>query len=222
MTVTVREPGRVYALGYDDRDRIVVDLRFEALEPPVPLRSGQPPYPAATHYDQTGRVTGVVQLDGERIDVDCWAMRDRSWGPRPERGYHRVGYTWAAHPTLSWVAYTAPGDDAADHVHAGYLRRGEELAQLTGGRRTVTRDARHGWVTAIDVELTDGAGRVVHAHAEALSRLVLPGATSLCVNSVLRWDVDGQVLYGEDQDVWPLAEWRRARRAAVPGVGPCG
>jgi hypothetical protein len=23
-------------------------------------------------------------------------MRDHSWGPRYERGYHRVGYSWAA------------------------------------------------------------------------------------------------------------------------------
>lgn len=65
--------------------------RFEALEPPVPLRTGGPPYPKAHHFDQTGHVTGMITLDNEPIAVDCFAMRDRSWGPRPERGYRRVG-----------------------------------------------------------------------------------------------------------------------------------
>lgn len=30
------------------------------------------------------------QFDGETIPVDCFAMRDRSWGRRNERGYRRV------------------------------------------------------------------------------------------------------------------------------------
>jgi hypothetical protein len=224
MTVTVCDPGRVYALRYDDRDRVLVDLRFEALEPAVPLQWDQQTQDAARHYDQTGRVTGVVELDGERIDVDCWALRDRSWGPHPERGSRKVGCTWGADPAISWVAHTAPGDGSgpAEEVHAGYLRRGQDVAPLTGGTRSVVRDPRHGWVTGIDLELTDLAGRVLHAQADVLSRLVLPGATALCVSSVLRWDVEGRVLHGEDQDVWPLAEWRSARRAGGAEAHACG
>jgi hypothetical protein len=189
-----------------------VDLVFQALEPPVPLRGGAPPYPKASHYDQTGRLTGTVVLDGERIDVDCYAMRDRSWGPRTERGYRRVGYTWAASPDLSLLTFTAPGKGAEEQVHSGYVRRDGDLAQITGGTRVVRRDPA-GWVSGIDLEVVDGLGRTTTGRAEAVSRLVLPGSTSLCTNSALRWTIDGRDLHGEDQDVWPLREWRSSRGA---------
>ena len=219
MSVAVREPGMSYDLGYDDRDRITVALRFDALEPPVPLRPGAPPYPKASHYDQTGHVTGQVVLDGERIDVDCYAMRDRSWGPRYERGYHRVGYSWAASADLSLLTYTSPGGNPGDStpelVHSGYIRRGADIAQITGGRRTVKRDAEHGWLTGITLEIADEHGRTTTATAEGLSRMILPTASAICINTSLRWTInDGTAaaaVDGEDQDVWPIKEWRRRR-----------
>jgi hypothetical protein len=213
MAVEVRQPGTSYGVTYDDRDRVRVDLGFEALEPPVPLRAGAPPYPKASHYDQTGRVTGTVVLDGERIEVDCYAMRDRSWGPRTERGYRRVGYTWAASPELSLLTFTAPGEGAEEQVHSGYVRRDGVLAQITGGTRTVRRDPGTGWVSGMDLEVVDDRGRTTTGSAEAVSRLVLPGSTSLCTNSALRWTIDGRDLHGEDQDVWPLRELRSVRAA---------
>jgi hypothetical protein len=181
----------------------------------VPLRSGAPPYPKASHYDQTGRVTGTVVLDGERIEVDCWAMRDRSWGPRTERGYRRVGYTWAASPGLSLLTYTSPEDGDRERVHSGYVRRDGQLGQITGGSRVVHRDPATGWLSGIDLEVVDELGRTTAGRAEAVSRLVLPGSTSLCTNTALRWTVDGADLHGEDQDVWPLKEWRAFRRGAA-------
>ena len=217
MSVAVVEPGMSYDLVYDDRDRFRADLRFDGLEQPVPLRAGAPPYPRASHYDQTGRVTGTLSLDGERIEVDCFAMRDRSWGPRYERGYRRVGYTWAASPDLSLLTYTGPepGSDAADeHVHSGYVRRDGVVGQIVDGRRAVRRDPLEGWVTGMDLEITDEHGRTTVAQAEALSRMVLPGATSVCINTSLRWTADGRTVDGEDQDVWPIKDWRRLRRAA--------
>jgi hypothetical protein len=184
----------------------------------VPLRTGAPPYPKASHYDQTGHVTGHLLLDGERIDVDCYAMRDRSWGPRYERGYRRVGYTWAASPELSLLSYTAPdsgpGGAEPEHVYAGYVRRDNETARIVDGRRVVKRDPVHGWVTGIDLEVIDEHGRTTSGHAESASRMILPGSTSVCVNTALRWTLDGRPVAGEDQDVWPIKEWRLLRRPA--------
>ena len=209
LSVDTVEPGMVYDLRYEDRDRVSVRFRFEALEEPVPLRRGAPPYPKASHYDQTGRVTGHILLDGERIDVDCHAMRDRSWGARHERGYRRVGYSWAASPELSLLTYTMPQGDGPEHIHAGYVRRDGRLAHVVEGRRVVERDPVGNWVTAISLEVRDTLGRVTTARAESVSRMFLPGATSLCLNSSLRWTIDGRTVHGEDQDVWPLKEWTR-------------
>lgn len=213
MTVAVREPLMSYDLGYDDRDRLQVDLRFDALEPPVPLRSGVPPYPRAHHFDQTGRVRGTIHLDGERIDVDCHAMRDRSWGPRHERGYGRIGYVWAAAPDLTFLTYSLPTGHS-DHIHTGYLRRGDEVAYITDGHRRVERDPSTAWVTAMTIDSTDERGRELHAEGRAISRMILPGATSICINTSIEWTIDGAVVHGEDQDVWPIKDHRLAQASS--------
>jgi len=206
-TIQVREPLMSYDLRYTDRDRVDIELRFDALETPVPLRSGAPPFPKAHHLDQTGHVTGHIRLDGETIDVDCYAMRDRSWGRRTERGYSRIGYVWGAAPDTSLVTYSLP-TDTSDDIHTGYLRVGDDVAHITSGRRRVQRDPANKWITAMTIDATDDQGRDLHAEGEALSRMILPGATHICINTLLRWTIDGTIVWGEDQDVWPIKEYR--------------
>jgi hypothetical protein len=211
MGIEVLEPLMSYRLTYDDRDRADVELRFDAVEPPVALRSGAPPYPKAHHFDQIGHVVGALRLDGEEIPVDCYAIRDRSWGPRTERGYQRVGYTWGGSAELSFLTYTSPTAED-DNVHTGYLRRDGDLYRIKGGNRHVVRFP-DGRPETIDIDAVDEAGRTVAAHGEALSHLQLPGATYATMCTALRWDVDGQQVVGEDQDVWPIKEWRLLRSA---------
>jgi hypothetical protein len=206
LTVRVVEPLMSYDLTYDDRSRVKVRLRFEAVEPPVPLRAGAPPYPKAHHFDQIGRVTGTIELDGEVTDVDNYAMRDRSWGPRVERGYKRVGYTWIGAADLSLLSYTAPEGDR-DDVYTGYLRRDGKLARLASGTRDIQR-AEDGSIASIRLEVEDELGRRLVAHGEPLSRLALPHASVVTWCTAVRWEVEGETHFGEDQDVWPAAEWR--------------
>jgi hypothetical protein len=76
----------------------------------------------------------------------------------------------------------------------------------------------HDWASAVSLEATDEHGRSVSAEGVAGSHMVLPHATAVCVNSTMTWTVDGAGLDrarvdGEDQDVWPIPEWR-ARRLA--------
>lgn len=209
MSIRVREPLTSYDVLFSDRNRAEVSLRFNALEAPVALRSGAPPYPQAHHFDQTGHVVGTIVLDGERIEVDSYAMRDRSWGKRTERGYSRVGYSWGAAEDVSFLTYSIPsGDD--DDIHTGYLRVGTDVAYLTGGHRIVERDPHQGWVTGMRIEATDEAGRTLHAVGRAASRMVLPGSSSICVNTLMEWTLDGRTVHGEDQDVWPLDAFRRS------------
>jgi hypothetical protein len=207
LSVRVREPLMSYDLTYDDRKRVVARLRFEAVEPPVPLQSGAPPYPTAHHFDQIGHVTGAVELDGESVPIDSYAMRDRSWGPRVERGYQRVGYTWIGGPDLSLLTYSAPTDER-DDIYTGYLRRDGRLARLRAGTRAIER-AEDGGITTITLDVEDESGRRLAARGEPLSRFALPHASVVTWCTALRWTVDGETIYGEDQDVWPIAQWRQ-------------
>ena len=77
------EPGMKYHLAYVDEARdFALDFTFEGAHPPRRFEPGEPPFIQTPHYDQLGRVTGTMRLRGEDISVDCWSVRDRTWGPR--------------------------------------------------------------------------------------------------------------------------------------------
>ena len=78
VSIRVVEPLTSYQLRFTD-ERLVVDLRFDAVIPPQPLTTAGSPFGHLNHFDQFGRVHGSVQLLGEYIEIDCLSMRDRSW-----------------------------------------------------------------------------------------------------------------------------------------------
>jgi hypothetical protein len=47
---------------------------------------------AKAHYEQHMRVAGSIEIEGERIDVDGYGLRDHSWGPRYWQALE--GYEW--------------------------------------------------------------------------------------------------------------------------------
>jgi hypothetical protein len=66
------------------------------------------------------------------------------------------------------------------------------------------------WVTGMTIDATDERGRELHAEGHARSRMILPGSSSICINTSVEWTIDGVVVHGEDQDVWPIKEYRTA------------
>jgi hypothetical protein len=213
------EPTMRYALGYQFRDsrEFVADLEFEGIVPPVPHVQGAPPFVGSTHYDQPGRVTGTIELRGETLEIDCVSVRDRSWGRRPEligrRG--RLSYAFGScSPEDAFLAFCVPPEDDPlsdqEQLTSGYLFRDGVLRRLDRATRRVERDPTHGGVTRIEIEGVDTDGRTLEAIGEAKSYLFLP-SNGLCINTFLRWQIDGQQGYGEDQDVWPMAQFADRR-----------
>jgi hypothetical protein len=151
-------------------------------------------------------------LHGERITIDCLAMRDRTWGRRPEDRPRRAAYvTGAATPDDGFLAVTNIRD-GVDAVAYGFLRRAGRTTTLADGHRRVERSAEHGWVTRIELEATDVDGRAFHAIGHPVSRMIVDRHTFIDVNSLLRWDFDGAEAWGEDQDMWPVHDWSSQRR----------
>ncbi len=219
VTIDVVEPTRVYDLGYDDGERLALRLRFDAVMAPEPLRAVGSTFGSAHHFDQFGRVTGEVTLHGERIAVDCIAMRDRTWGPRPETRPRQAAYvTAAAGADDGFLAVTNTAEDGDDPIAYGFVRRGGETVALAGGSRHVSRDEKRGWVESVVIEATDAAGRRVQAVGTPVSRMIVNRHTFIDINSLVRWDLDGVEAWGEDQDMWPVhrfaafAATRRAQR----------
>ncbi len=54
-----------------------MDVNFHGISDPHYAASGE-----RGHFEQTGRVTGSIRLDGETFQVDGYGVRDKSWGPR--------------------------------------------------------------------------------------------------------------------------------------------
>ena len=223
ISVTMLEPLMVYRLGYHDTGRCEIDLEFHATTPPHPFTRGEPPFVVASHLDQPGRVTGTLVLHGETIAIDCYAMRDRSWGPRTDLKGIRVGYCFAtASPADAFLAFSVPKRGQREEaIGAGYLLRDGARAALSAGTRTVERDPQHGWVTRVEIDALDDQGRRLHAVGEPVNRVVfLPYPRMLNWTSMTRWtfgpdEGSGAVGWGEDQDVWRPDQWRAFRATPV-------
>ena len=112
--VRTLEPLTRYAIGYSDPGALEIDLTFDAIMAPNPHPTGVAPFLKGAHFDQAGHVTGSMLLHGEEIAIDCYSVRDRSWGPRPlgrpkaaaasggragDAGFGGVGYSFCAAET---------------------------------------------------------------------------------------------------------------------------
>lgn len=90
-----------HVLYHDGEADFGIELEHRSVHPPHRFTPGEAPALHNPHLDQLGRVTGQLTLHGERIPIDCYSVRDRTWGPRggphsqsqkPEhvRGEHQV------------------------------------------------------------------------------------------------------------------------------------
>jgi len=213
--IKVIEPCMRYALEYRDGERLQADLHFDGVMSPEPLTAVGSTFGSAHHFDQLGRVSGELVLHGERIAIDCLAMRDRTWGKRPEDRPRQAAYlTGASAAAHGFLAVTNPRPES-EPVAYGFLRRDGQTAALAGGERGVDRDPRTGWITRVTLEARDVAGREMIASGVPVSRMIINRHTFIDVTSLIRWDLNGALAWGEDQDMWPVHRWARARREAA-------
>ena len=209
LSIEALEPLTRYRLGYTDRDLIDVDLEFAAVMPP--WVTGDPPH----HLDQLGRVTGTVTLHGEQVDVDCLAMRDRTWAVRSERWRDGGGYGYTTAAASPGHAFLAIADESQAR---GFLALDGERSALASGSRRVERDPDHGFVTRVVIEATDADGRALEADGRSVSRLCfpVPGVLGVVWSSLVEWTVNGVPAWGDDQEPWPVATWSAFRRRHRP------
>ena len=211
----VLEPLRRYRLSYSELG-LHLDLEWSALMPPHEMRYGDlETMTGARHFDQPGRVTGTAVLDGQRLDVDCYALRDRTWGPHRPGASTSGDYLWAiASPEAHWHVITIAGDrPGVDAVMNGYLVRDGELGELVRGERRVL-ERRRGAPLRVVLDAEDDRGRALHAEGNvrtALRWFGWPGRLAFWALTDWRWD--GQQGWGENQEFFPREQVRSLLRS---------
>jgi hypothetical protein len=210
------EPLRKYHVAYQSEE-LEVDLVWDAVLPAFSQPRGDVPYLFAGHIDHPGRATGTIRLHGETIAVDCIAQRDRSWGPRTENRQLRMGYCHAVTSAQSGFLVITSPTASADPVLSGYRMKDGELGHFVSGERWLERE-ENGNPTRSILRGQDDRGRPFEAVGTVLSRIAFPSFAGIFhVISLTRWEYDGVVGYGEDQDLFHPARWRdfiREHRAA--------
>lgn len=207
------DPLTRYRVRYTDGEAIEFDTTFTALHPPheVGVEPG-----GHGHFDQFGRVTGELTLNGERLEIDCVEMRDRTWSPRREsRQGAYVSYSYGASPSGSgFHASTrySPRKGRATML-TGYVLRDGQTRALADAHCAVDRDER-GRPVRVRVEGTEAGGATLEATGEVVSRLAMPSTPWFVWACVVRWTLpDGSEALGEHQDTWSPGLLRRFLRA---------
>lgn len=210
------KPLTSYHLGFNDEDRLSVDLVFDAVMPPRAMKKPGSAFQKLSHFDQYGRVTGTIRLHGETIDIDCFSIRDRSWGPRPEHRPGQSAYvTGIASPDTAFLAVTKWNDPNYSIAYGFNIAEGR-IGDIVSGQRKVERDPATGFVMKITIEARDEFGRDLHAVGTRLSGIVLNRHSFIDSNGLIEWSINGETGHGEDQDMWPVYAWSKMRRDA-PG-----
>lgn len=211
VTVQALEPLTRYRLGYQHEGMIDLDLEYRAVMEPWVSASGDGAERRPHHLDQVGRVTGTLDLHGETIDVDCLAIRDRTWAIRSERWKYGGGYGYTNAAADTGEAFLAIGNDDL----RGYLVLDGERAELVAGRREIARNPDHGYLETITVTGEDDRGRELRATGHAVSRMAMPipGVHGVVWTSLIQWTINGVEAWGEDQEPWPIMAWSNGRRS---------
>jgi hypothetical protein len=230
------EPLMKYQLTYQDPERnFALDFTHTGSHAPHRFPPGNPPFMQTPHLDQLGHIEGVLTLRGEKIPIDSWSVRDRTWGPRGgpyaaskkvyasnaervrhpggpvwrqierERGRGRIQYIFGhADGNTGFLGFVRVQDGDASGwapMNAGYIIRDGVYSQLdeTKSRMINFRDPDTGWSQHMQVVAVDQKGRTMEAEGFAVSRMSESGYGA---DTLMRWEFDGRIGWGEDQDVW--------------------
>lgn len=215
LSVKVIEPLTRYAIRYD-KEGFTMDLLWEAIGPLHELKTGDAGQQATAkfHIEQPGRMRGTIRRDGREYPIDCFSMRDTSYGAREYASLATGGYFWGIAQDSAFHAI-AMGEGAQQKVIGGFLWKDGALSSLASGTRRVTAFGRYGPKRAV-FEATDRLGRAIAATGRMDEGLIFTGYTDhTVVWSLVEWDWDGTAHWGDNQEFCPAVRFRRIARGEI-------
>ena len=198
--------------GWSRPTRLDMDVSFEAISAPHYAVGGE-----QGHFEQTGRVSGTIRLDGERWDVDGFGVRDKSWGPRTWQAPSGTAAKSAGAGAveqgcfLNWFSMNFGADLAlggacgktADgtFIGKGWIQRGDRTIGLDKVTMTTAYDPGNPLLhdtVRLDAVDADGVAIVVDGTVTSICPTKIPRRDGITfVNEGLaRFETDGRVGWG--------------------------
>lgn len=211
--VRIVEPLKKLHLSYEDAARgNSVNLEYEAVAAPVMFGDGK-------HFEQPMRVRGEITLRGTRHAVDCFNVRDRSWGkPRPEDNIPLPPVSWMTGVFGEDFAFNCNVLDQHEEnaelkgrfemprektLNGGWVRREGVLARIVSARKKIEREAGTRLPLGVELEFTDESGRLTALRGRlqaACPWQVWPNM--IFTVSQMRWECEGRVTTGDCQEAY--------------------
>jgi hypothetical protein len=209
--VRVVEPLQTLHMSYEDTTRNnSVALDFNAIAPPVMYGDGR-------HFEQPMRVSGDLVLAGRHYDVNCYTIRDRSWGrSRTEDHMSLPPITWTTgifgddfgfnctvfdQAENNAQAAAAPTMPKENTVSGGWILRDGAVSRVVEVDKKIRRDPQTGLPLEIDLRLTPEEGQPIEVHGTL--EATFPWScwpNMMLLLGQMRYECEGRVAYGDIQD----------------------
>jgi hypothetical protein len=218
LSVRVLEPVRRYQLRYDKLG-CQIELEWTAIAAANEFAMEQHAYGASNegrfHIEQIGRVQGVVRLRGETYPIDCFSLRDCSYGRRVLGTTLKGGYFWGVADERTAFHTQTKGKYGDEQVVGGFLLRDGKMGDLVSGTRRIIEPGRHTPAVWL-LEAKDNLGREIQATCRTHSDLLFTGYPDIAITwSLLEVDLDGKKGWGDSQEFYPREDFRQLVRGAA-------
>lgn len=209
--VKILEPLKRFHMTYrDEKRQNVIDLKFEAVQPAIMFGDGN-------HFEQTMEVKGALTLRGRQYQVDCFNIRDRSWGkPRPEALMSIPPTSWMTGAFDASFAFNCCVMDQSssnpllkDSLHmpddkalnSGWVYRDGKLARIVEARKAVVRNEQSMVSESISLTFTDELARAFVLNGEILAACPFYSvAGKMSLIHLVKWQTSELTGYGDSQE----------------------
>jgi hypothetical protein len=220
LRVKMLEPLQRYKIDYD-KEGFEMDLVWEAIGPCHELHTGDPGQQATAkfHIEQPGRMKGMIRRHGEEYPIDCFSMRDTSYGAREYESLASGGYFWgiSAGSAFHALCMDVPGTGGREaKCIGGFIWKDGQLGSLVSGKREVLAFDEFGGAASVVFEASDKLGRTMRVKGTIDPGLIFTGYTDHTVQwSLAEWDWDGVTHWGDNQEFMPAEPFRRIARGEI-------
>ncbi|MFT4561153.1 MAG: hypothetical protein ACI9BW_000893 [Gammaproteobacteria bacterium] len=212
---------RDYQIDYQGYNDSALHLHFRGLMEPYDIHDPSMD-PLATsgvatwsdaykngHFDMTAHVTGECRLHGMSHQVDCVSTMDHSWGARAECNINNMSWfhsSWGEDRTIHCIFMLDPhglGDAYGQFMH-GYVTENGEVFGIKSASGTAQRKGL--MQETMEITVTDVRGETFNFTGQSIAHTQWNAWPGLCVyHSLMEWNLDGAIGYGECQDLISLA-----------------